>query len=223
MKSWYHRLLFWLMPRVFASTRVIDLGHECLAEKDATRQHLYFMLLRAIRDNETRLRLEPRESSVGVFGTAKGVEKELVPLNRELGSKVLAAMKALGEQSAVVSGESGVRRIPVLVGGHPVSLSLETMPYGEVEGVSIGIEDHTRTAAIDVGDTSIGPYTTRRQDLHQWCQFLEGRTYVDELRQELQGWAKQIGIRVNESCSTSPSRQTECGATVPLESQGPIP
>jgi len=219
MKSWYHRLLFWLIHRVFASPQVIDLAHECLAEKDVTRQIVFGMLLRAIRDNETRLRLEPRESSVGVFGTAKGVERELVPLNRELGTKVLAAIKALGEQSAVASGESGVRRIPALVGGHPVSLSLETLTYGEEEGVTIGIEDHTRTAASDVGDTSIGPYSTRQQDLRQWCHFLEGRTYVDELRQELQGWAKQIGIRVDESCSTSPSRQTECGATVPLESQ----
>jgi hypothetical protein len=209
MKSWYHRLLYWLMPRVFASPQVIDIAHECVAEKDATRQILFGMLLRAIRDNETRLRLEPRESSVGVFGTAKGVEKELVPLNRELGSKVLAAMKALGEQSAVGSGESGVRRIPVLVGGHPVSLSLETLTHGEQEGISIGIEDHTRTAASDVGDTSIGPYTTRQQHLRQWCQLLEGRTYADEFRQELQGWAKQIGIRVDESCSTGPSRQTE--------------
>ena len=171
---------------------------DALNEQEPSRRKLYKLLLVAIRDGRTRLRLEPCRHDYRVYGTVNDIERELVPLDRDEGSKVITAMKVFAGQNAAGSAESGVQLIPILVGGHRVSLSLETLRYGEEEGISIRVEDHSLNTAAAEGETGSTPSSFVKED----C---EGQAYIDEL----QALVNRIGIRRDELHSVG--CDTECG------------
>ena len=160
---------------------------EALSEQELSRRKLYLLLLAAISYGRTRLRLEPCRHDYRVYGTVNDIERELVPLDRDEGSKVITAMKAFAEQHAAGSAESGVQLIPILVGSHRVSLSLETLRYGEEEGISIRIEDQSLNTATAEGETGSPPSSFVKDH----C---EGKAYIDEL----QALVNRIGIRRDE-------------------------
>ena len=160
---------------------------EALSEQEPSRKKLYIFLLAAISYGRTRLRLEPCRHDYRVYGTVNDIERELVPLDRDEGSKVITAMKAFAEQHAAGSAESGVQLIPILVGSHRVSLSLETLRYGEEEGISIRIEDQSLNTATAEGETGSPPSSFVKDH----C---EGKAYIDEL----QALVNRIGIRRDE-------------------------
>lgn len=206
-------LLDWLKRQ-----RGIDLVYEGIHEQEPARRKLIVMLLRSIRDGETRLRLERREHAVGVFVTTKkGDERECVPLGRDEGSSVITAIKVLAGQYAAGGKQSGAQIIPVLCGGHRVTLRLEVPTDGE-EQVMISIYDHSGPVAVGEGKSGVHwSSENKHQDIRTILQSIEGTAYLDELPQDVGAWAAQIGIRLGEPGSVSPRHQAERDATRPSE------
>jgi hypothetical protein len=204
------RLARWIAS-LSASRQPFDLtGVDSLSDKDPWRKRLNLILLAAIRDGRTRLRLEPSKHLYRVYGTNDDAERELVPLDREAGGKVITALKVFAGQNAVGNAESGTQVLPILVGGHAVTLSLQSLHGDEGEGVSLGIKDHSLKNASSPGDAVTLHSADPASRFRKW---IEGIHYVDDFQQELQAWTKQIGIRLDDSCSIDPGGQAESDAS----------
>ena len=190
---------------------------EALNEQDPSLKRLYMILLSAIRDRRTRLRLEPNKYQYRVYGTINEAERELAPLVRKVGDKVIAAMKIFAGQNAECIGEVGVQIIPILVAGNAVTLSTQSLTCGDGEGLCIGIEDHTLNTT-DPESEKTEELKGEQESLRTLSRFWEGCEYIDEVRQELQAWASQVGIRLDQSTicgSDGPGRQAEGTPHVP--------
>ena len=177
---WFPRWHSSLLLSSSTSCQRVDLASsESLSETDPIRRKMHTILLAAIRDGRTRMRLEPSELCCRFYGTDGAGERELVPLNSGLGSKVIAAMKLFAEQNSVGNDEAGVQLVPILVGGHAVTLRFQSVTTGGKEGITIVIENkgaseesHKRQAGED----------------------LEGCEYIDTLVQKLQSSGDGIAL-----------------------------
>jgi len=200
---------------------------ESFDDKDPSRKKLFVMLLAAIRDGRTRLRLEPSGNRYRVYGTDNKAENELVPLELDVGSKIITAMKAFAGQNAADNVESGMQFMPILVGGHPVTLSLQALSSSDGKGFAIGIEDHSLSTKATESDNA-GPRkngaTERTNHLRRWLALhCEGCECIDVLQQELQCWLNRIGIRLDQSSgigSEGPGWQAEGAGSASPQGQG---
>jgi hypothetical protein len=188
---------------------------KALNEQDPILKKLYTILLSAIRDARTRVRLEPNKHHYRVYGTINEAERELVPLVRQVGDKVIAAMKIFAGQNAEGIGEDGVQLIPILVAGHAVTLSIQSLPCGDGEELCIGIEDHTLNTT-DPESEKTEELKGEQESLRKLLWRCEGCEYIDEVRQELQACASRVGMRLDQSTicgSDGPGWQAEGSAS----------
>jgi hypothetical protein len=216
MNSWAEWALSFLVPRGSRRSDVLELTEA--RDDDPARYRLFFMLLRAIRDGDNQIRFEQRPHSVRVFYASSQRESEDCPLNPELGRRFITAAKTFPRKSTPLDAECRTRRVPVLVGGHPVDLDFEWLPGVHGEGVTIRITDrstrNTDAGAVkahdaedfasvimeDGGEEESQQQPQQQQQQQQqtpgesWLWYLEcmgGRIESAEFRQEWEEWARK--------------------------------